>query len=35
MAYQTVNPTTNEVIKTYPDHTDQQVEEALATVLSQ
>ena len=30
MAYQTINPTTNELIKTYPDHTDQQMEEALA-----
>ncbi len=30
MAYQTINPTTNELIKTYPDHTDQQIEEALA-----
>src|SRR6201989_2159087 len=30
MAYQTINPTTNELIKTYPEHTDQQIEEALA-----
>ncbi len=30
MAYQPINPTTNELIKTYPDHTDQQIEEALA-----
>lgn len=30
MAYQTINPTTNELIKTYPEHTDQQVEESLA-----
>ncbi len=30
MAYQTINPTTNELIKTYPEHTDQQVKEALA-----
>lgn len=30
MAYQTINPATNELIKTYPEHSDQQVEEALA-----
>jgi succinate-semialdehyde dehydrogenase / glutarate-semialdehyde dehydrogenase len=30
MQYQTINPTTNELIKTYPDHTDQQVDQALA-----
>ncbi len=30
MLYQTINPTTSELIKTYPEHTDQQVEEALA-----
>jgi succinate-semialdehyde dehydrogenase/glutarate-semialdehyde dehydrogenase len=30
MPYQTINPTTNELIETYPDHTDQQIEEALA-----
>jgi succinate-semialdehyde dehydrogenase/glutarate-semialdehyde dehydrogenase len=31
MAYQTINPTNNKLIKTWPEHTDQQVEEALAT----
>ncbi|WP_446744425.1 NAD-dependent succinate-semialdehyde dehydrogenase [Silvibacterium acidisoli] len=30
MAYETINPTTNELVKTYPEHTDQQMEEALA-----
>lgn len=30
MAYQTINPTTNELIKTYPEHSDEQVKEALA-----
>lgn len=30
MAYQAINPTTNELIKTYPEHADPQVEEALA-----
>ncbi len=29
MAYQTVNPYTNEVVKEYPDATDQQLEDAL------
>ena len=29
MAYQTVNPTTGEVIKTWSSHTDQQIEDAL------
>lgn len=31
MAYQTINPTTNQLIRTWPNHTDEQVEEALAT----
>ncbi|GAB7540336.1 NAD-dependent succinate-semialdehyde dehydrogenase [Burkholderia sp. 3C] len=31
MAYQTINPTTNELIKTWPNHTDADVEAALAT----
>lgn len=31
MAYQTINPYTNEVVKEYPDATDQQLEEALQT----
>lgn len=30
MAYQTVNPTTGEQVKTYPNHTDADVEAALA-----
>lgn len=30
MAYQTINPTTNELIKTYPNHTDADIEAALA-----
>ncbi|RFU49124.1 NAD-dependent succinate-semialdehyde dehydrogenase [Paraburkholderia sp. DHOC27] len=30
MAYQTVNPATNELVKTYLNHTDAQVEEALS-----
>ncbi len=30
MAYQTINPTTNELVKTWPEHTDAQVEAALA-----
>jgi succinate-semialdehyde dehydrogenase / glutarate-semialdehyde dehydrogenase len=29
MAYQTINPTTNELVKTYPNHTDADVEAAL------
>jgi succinate-semialdehyde dehydrogenase/glutarate-semialdehyde dehydrogenase len=29
MAYQTINPTTNELIKTYPNHTDADIEAAL------
>ena len=29
MAYQTINPYTNEVVKEYPDATDQQLEDAL------
>ncbi|QKJ86659.1 Succinate-semialdehyde dehydrogenase [Paramixta manurensis] len=29
--YQTINPATNQLIKTWPAHTDQQVEQALAT----
>ncbi|CAM3733044.1 succinate-semialdehyde dehydrogenase [Rouxiella silvae] len=29
MAYQTINPTTNELIKTYPNHTDADIETAL------
>ncbi|MCT6839543.1 MAG: aldehyde dehydrogenase family protein, partial [Bifidobacteriales bacterium] len=31
MTYQTVNPYTNELIKTYPDATDADLEDALAT----
>ncbi|MYV05241.1 NAD-dependent succinate-semialdehyde dehydrogenase [Furfurilactobacillus milii] len=31
MAYQTVNPYTNEVVKTYPDATSDQIESALAS----
>lgn len=31
MAYQSINPTTNQLIRTWPNHTDEQVEEALAT----
>ncbi|MCO8291976.1 NAD-dependent succinate-semialdehyde dehydrogenase [Tetragenococcus halophilus] len=31
MAYQTVNPYTNELVKEYPNATDQQLEEALKT----
>ncbi|MEP7455044.1 NAD-dependent succinate-semialdehyde dehydrogenase [Phyllobacterium sp. SB3] len=30
MAYQTINPTTNELVKTYPNHTDADIEAALA-----
>jgi len=30
MAYQTINPTTNDLIKTYPNHTDADIEAALA-----
>lgn len=30
MAYQTINPTTNELIKTYPNHTDADIEAAIA-----
>ncbi|HEY1398756.1 NAD-dependent succinate-semialdehyde dehydrogenase [Roseateles sp.] len=30
MAYQTINPTTNELIRTWPNHTDADVETALA-----
>ena len=30
MAYQTINPTTDELIKAYPEHTEEQVENALA-----
>jgi succinate-semialdehyde dehydrogenase/glutarate-semialdehyde dehydrogenase len=29
MAYQTINPTTNELLKTYPNHTDADIEAAL------
>jgi len=29
MAYQTVNPTTNELVKTYPNHTDADIAAAL------
>src|ERR1700759_4956864 len=29
MAYQTINPTTNELIKTYPNHTEADIEAAL------
>lgn len=31
MAYKTINPYTNEVVREYPDATDQQLEEALQT----
>lgn len=31
MAYQTINPTTNELLKTYPNHSDADIEAALAT----
>ncbi|WP_346830830.1 NAD-dependent succinate-semialdehyde dehydrogenase [Pseudomonas abietaniphila] len=31
MAYQTINPTTNQLVKTWPNHTDAQVEDALAS----
>lgn len=31
MAYQTINPYTNEVVKTYPNATDQELEQALTT----
>jgi succinate-semialdehyde dehydrogenase/glutarate-semialdehyde dehydrogenase len=31
MAYQTVNPATGELLRTFDDHTDQQMEEMLAT----
>ena len=34
MAYQTINPATNEVIETYPNHTEAQIEHALATAHS-
>src|SRR5471032_199995 len=30
MAYKTINPTTNVLVKTWPNHTDQQIEAALA-----
>ncbi len=30
MAYQTINPTTNELVKTYPNHTEADIEAALA-----
>lgn len=30
MAYQTINPTTNELVKTWPNHTEEQIEDALA-----
>ena len=31
MAYQTVNPSNGEVLSTFDEHTDQQIEEMLAT----
>lgn len=31
MSYQTINPATNKLIKTWPDHNEQQVEQALKT----
>ena len=31
MAYQTVNPSTGELLRTFDEHTDQQMEEMLAT----
>lgn len=34
MAYQTINPTTNELIKTYPNHSDADVEAALSAAQS-
>ncbi len=34
MAYQTINPTTNELVKTYPNHSDADVEAALAAAQS-
>ncbi|WP_279611677.1 aldehyde dehydrogenase family protein [Burkholderia gladioli] len=30
MPYQTINPTTNELVKTYPNHTDADIEAALS-----
>lgn len=34
MAYQTINPTTNELVKTYPNHSDADVEAALVAAQS-
>lgn len=31
MPYQTINPASNKLIKSWPDHTDSQIEQALAT----
>jgi succinate-semialdehyde dehydrogenase / glutarate-semialdehyde dehydrogenase len=30
MLYQTINPFTEEVVKTFPDHTDAQLQQILA-----
>ncbi len=34
MAYQTVNPATNQLIKAYPSHTDADVEAALKIIVN-
>lgn len=31
MPYQTINPASNKLIKSWPDHSDSQIEQALAT----